>query len=343
MSSNAPARALVSAAVIVLAACSDTGSNAPMQEETSSTGAPLYSASGSNGCGPKAHPVGTILGTVTAPFPWGVAVRDDGLTYFTELFDGGVGITNTVTRQITGFIATGSLPTGIAFSPDGLRSYVANQGDNTVSVIDVGTGQVIGTVSDPASPFSVEVSPDGSQFYVGNNDNTLLIVDAQTLQITKTLTVGSATNAFVVDPAGRMLYASAFVDGTVSEIDIFTGNLLRTFNVGGTPQGMAINHKGTHLYVANEEGYLNDIDLTTGQAGNQIPLAGGGFGVGVTPDDHEAWIAIPGAGQVQVFNLQQRRITGSLNVGGDPRRLAFSAQGKIGAITNAAGYVTFVK
>jgi len=46
---------------------------------------------------------------------------------------------------------------------------------------------------------------------------------------------------------------------------------------------------------------------------------------------------------VQVFNLQQRRISGSLNVGGDPRRLAFSAQGKIGAVTNTAGYLTFVK
>lgn len=86
-----------------------------------------------------------------------------------------------------------------------------------------------------------------------------------------------------------------------------------------------------------------DVDLTTGQSGNQIPLAGGGFRVGVTPDDHEAWIAIAGAGQVQVFNLQQRRITGSLNVGGDPRRLAFSALGKIGAVTNSAGYLTFVK
>jgi|GEM_PF-1664530 DNA-binding beta-propeller fold protein YncE len=77
---------------------------------------------------------------------------------------------------------------------------------------------------------------------------------------------------------------------------------------------------------------------------NQTESAlGGGFGVGVTPDDHGAWIAIPGTGKVQVFNLQQRRISGSLNVGGDPRRLAFSAQGKIGAVTNTAGYLTFVK
>jgi YVTN family beta-propeller protein len=197
----------------------------------------------------------------------------------------------------------------------------------------------------PRSPsaFSVQVSPDGSQVFVGNNDNSLLVIDAVTLQITKTVTVGFATNAFAVDPAGRMLYASSFVSGEVTEIDIFTGNVLRTFPVGGVPQGLTTNRKGTHLYIANEAGYLNDIDLTTGQIGSQIPLVGGGFGLGVTPDDHEAWIAIPFSGVVQVFNLQQRRITGSLNVQGEPRRVAFSQSGKIGAITNVAGYLTFVK
>lgn len=343
MRSSTLARAVLSGAVVLLAAC-DSGSTKENQAESAVSATSIDMVQGGNSCGPKMHPAGTILGTVTAPFPWGVAVRDDGLTYFTELLDNVVGITNTTTRQITGTIPTGTNPTGIAFSPDGALAYVANQSDNTVSVILVATSQVIGSVSTGgSSPFSVEVSPDGTQFYVGNNDNTLLIVDAQTLQITKTVTVGEATNAFAVDPAGRMLYASSFVGGSVTEIDMFTGEVLRTFDVGGTPQGLAINRKGTHLYVANEAGYLNDVDLLTGVSGNQIPLVGGGFGVGVTPDDHEAWIAIPGAGTVQVFNLQKRRISGSLNVGGDPRRLAFSAQGKIGAVTNTAGYLTFVK
>jgi YVTN family beta-propeller protein len=273
-----------------------------------------------------------------------VAVRDDGLAYFTEIVDARVGITNTSTQTVTGYISTGFLPTGVAFSPNGSRAYVANQGDNTVTVIDVATSQPIASIATGgSSPFSVQVSPDGSQLYVGNNDNTMLIVDAATLAITKTVIVGFATNAFAVNNSGRFLYASSFASGQVTEIDIFTGNVVRTFDLGGTPQGLTVNRKGTHLYVANEAGYLNDVDLTTGQIGAQIPLVGGGFGVGVTPDDHEAWIAIPFSGKVQIFNLQQRRITGTLDVGGEPRRIAFSEQGKIGAVTNAAGYLTFVK
>jgi YVTN family beta-propeller protein len=330
----------------LLGACNDTGSGTPtgLESATSVPGAPLGQSS-SNACNPqRGHPAGKIIQSMAAPSPWAVAVRDDGLTYFTEIFNNQVGITNTFTRTISGTIPSGSLPTGLAFSPDGTRAYTANQGDNSVTVIDVGTGQVVGSVSTGFSaPSSAQVSPDGSQVYVGNNDNSLMIVDAQTLQITKTLTVGFATNAFAVDPAGRMLYASHFASGSVSEIDIFTGNVLRTFQLGGTTQGLALNRKGTHLYIANEGGYLSDVDLVNGTFGAQIPLAGVGFGVGVTPDDTEAWITLPLEGKVQVFNLAQRRITGTLQVGGEPRRIAFSAQGKIGALTDPSGFIIFVR
>lgn len=324
-------------------ACHDSGAPTDPIVPPHATGIDLASAS-SNSCKPpKGHPAGKILGTVSAPSPWDVAVRDDGAAFFTELLNNGVGITNTANRTVTGFIATGSEPTGIALSPDGTRIYTANQGDNTVSVIDAVNNVAIGSVSIAASPFSVEVSPDNTQLFVGNNDNTLTIIDVASLRITKTVTVGFATNAFAVDPSGRLLYASSAASGSVSEIDIVSGNVLRTFTLGGTPQGMALNKKGTHLFVVNQAGYLSDVDLRSGQPGAQYPIAGVGFGVGVTPDDHDAWITLPLDGKVQVFNLQNHKVSSTLNVGGEPRRVSFSDGGKIGAITNFAGYITFVQ
>ena len=333
-------------AALVLASCNDGPATGPDTPIVPTDGIPVSFAAGGNACTPpaKSHPGGKIIDSVAAPGPWAVAVRDDGLAYFTAIYSNSVGITNVKTRTISGFIPTGSLPTGIAFSPDGSRAYTANQGDNTVTVIDAGASQAIGSISTGgSSPFSVQVAPDGSQIYIGNNDNTLMVADAQTLQVIKTVFVGYATNAFEVDRAGRMLYASSFASGTVSEIDIFTNNVIRTFALGGTTQGLALNRKGTHLYVANEGGYLSDVDLRTGQQGQPIPIAGVGFGVGVTPDDHEAWITLPLNGKVQIFNLQSRKITGTMTVGGEPRRVAFSELGKIGAITNQAGYLTFVR
>jgi YVTN family beta-propeller protein len=295
-------------------------------------------------CQPKTHPNGVIDNIATPP-AFGIAVRDDGLTYFTELFNGGVGITSTQTRTVNGFIPTGSVPTGLDFAPDGNTAYVTNQGSQNVGVIDVTSAQQVATIFTPAgNPLVVRVSPDGSRLFIATASTTVYIVDTQSRQIIGSVQVGFVPNAFAVHPDGRILYVSAALGGSVTEVDMFTGTVLRTFTVGGIPQDMAVSHDGQRLYVANESAaVLDEITLQAGQITAAIPLAGGPFGIGVTPDDNHAYVSIPSAGLVQVFNLQSRKIAFQLNVGGKPRRIGFSQQGSIGAIANEAGSVTFVR
>lgn len=300
--------------------------------------------SNQNSCQTNTHPGGTIVDQVTTPAAWAMAVRDDGLAYFTEAFNAGVGITSTRTKTLDGFIATGDVPTGVAFSPDGATAYVANQLSNNVSIINVATAQVVATIATPGySPVAVQASPDGSRLFIGTNTPTVLVMDTGTNQIIQNVDVGLAPLAFVVAPDNRIIYVSAFLNGTVSEFDMFTGVVLRTFTVGGIPQGMAITRKGDRLYVANESGYLTEITLQSGAITATMTLSGGGFGVGVTADDNQAWVAIPSQGKVQIFGLQNHKLSQGLTVGGEPRRLAFSQHGGIGAIANMAGFVTFVR
>jgi YVTN family beta-propeller protein len=326
-------------ASVLLIACNE---DTPTSNSAAST-SPSFATTAAASCEPKTHP-GKIVEKVITPATWGIAVRDDGLTYFTEPFANGVGITSTSTRTVTGFIPTGDDPIGAAFSPDGGTAYVTNLLNNTVSVINVATARQVATISTgDASPFVVRVSPDGERLYVATNGNVVLIVSTATLEILKSVEVGFAPNGFAVHPDGRIMYVSSFLGGTVSEVDMVTEQVLRTFFVGGVPQDMAVNRKGSRLYVANEAGYLNEIDLFTGNQLPNIQLAGGGFGVGVTPDDGEAYVSEPGTGLVEVFALQSRKLSRTINVGGEPRRLGFSQQGKIGAIANMAGYLTFVR
>jgi YVTN family beta-propeller protein len=301
----------------------------------------------------KVHPRG-VVDSVEAPSPWGVAVRDDGLAFFTELANAGVGITNTKSRTVDGFIPTGLTPTGIAFSPDGNTVFVANQFGN-VSRIDVATREVTGFV-DIASSQALRLSPDGSQLFVGTTGTTVAVVDIATLSIVRTVEVGAAPNGFAVHPNGRLLYVSSFDAGTVSEIDMLTGEVLRTLTPAGQPIGrpqeMALNRKGTRLYVATEDadpakekedGWLDEYDLATGNLTNRITLQAGAFGVGVTPDDSQAYLTLPSAGLIQIFGLQSRKLAKSINVGGEPRRIGFSQKGNIAAVTNAAGFITFIR
>src|SRR2546430_2349250 len=166
-------------------------------------------------CEPKTHPSGQLIDNVTTPPAFGVAVREDGLTYFTELFNGGVGITSTQTRTVDGFIPTGSIPTGLDFSPDGNTAYVTNQGSQNVGVIDVASAQQVATIPTPGgeSPFVVRVSPDGSRLFISTNTTTVYIVDTQTRQVIGSVQVGFAPNGFAVHPDGRIIYVSASFGG----------------------------------------------------------------------------------------------------------------------------------
>ncbi len=296
-------------------------------------------------CQPPTHPSGLLIDNVTTPPAFGVAVREDGLTYFTELFNGGVGITSTQTRTVDGFIPTGSIPTGLDFSPDANTAYVTNQGSQNVGVIDVASAQQVATIPTPGgeSPFVVRVSPDGSRLFISTNTTTVYIVDTQTRQVIGSVQVGFAPNGFAVHPDGRIIYVSASFGGSVTEVDMFTGAVLRTFTVGGVAQDMAVTRDGQRLYVANGSGFLTEIDLQSGQQTATITLAGAAFGIGVTPDDGQAYISLPDQGLVQVFNLQSRRLAFTVDVGGRPRRIGFSQQGHIGAVANEAGSVTFVR
>jgi YVTN family beta-propeller protein len=217
MRRSVPVGAVLSASLCLLAACSG---DAPTTESPRTPSLAVTSTSGSgsgNGCGQGAgRPSGTILDTVTVPTPWGVAVRDDGLAYFTELFNSAVGITSTRTRTVDGTVPVGNIPTGIAFSPDGGTAYVANQ-DATITILDVATAASVGTIStNGMSAFAVQVSPDGTQLFVGGSGSVVEIIDVASRQVVKSVDAGFAVNAFAVAPDDRILYASAFVAGTVT-------------------------------------------------------------------------------------------------------------------------------
>src|SRR5687768_13068472 len=241
----APAGVLLcGVASAVLIGCVDD----PPTSNSVRSGDASFAATTAVSCDPGTRP-GKIVEKVLTPAAWGVAVRDDGLTYFAEPFENGVGITSTRTRTVDGFIPTGFNPIGLAFAPDGGTAYVTNLLSNDVGVIDVATAQQVETISTgDASPFVVRVSPDGTRLYIATNGHLVFIVETATRQIIKTVEVGSAPNAFAVHPDGRMIYVSSFDGGTVSEIDMITETVLRTFPVGGTPQDMAVNRRGDRLY-----------------------------------------------------------------------------------------------
>ena len=289
------------------------------------------------------HPEGVVVDSQAAGWrPFGVAVSRDGVIYVTQLDNAHI-IQIDTADQVIDSIAVGSTPTGVTFAPDGRTAYVTNQFDDNVGVVDVDTRHQSSTIPIPAAPFVPFVAPDGQKVFITSNTSNVYVADAATGAIVDTIVLSHAPNGFALHPDESRVYISTFVGGTVTEVGIASNATLRTFNPGGTPQAMVVSADGSELYVANEQGWVDVYDLSTGMAVAQIPLTGGGFGMALSPDQQPLYVSEPGAGLVEVVNIPSRSVIHTLNVGGIPRRVAFTRHGGIAVIPNELGYVSFVR
>ena len=125
--------------------------------------------------------------------------------------------------------------TGLAFSPDGSRIYLANvNGD--IKVFGVGGEQKVSPL------FSIALPP------------------ACAPRRTNDIPAGIA-----VSRDGRKIYVAGNLSNRLIELDATTGNVLRMWNVGVAPFDVVL--AGHKIYVSNWGGRRPDADSVTGPAG----------------------------------------------------------------------------
>jgi YVTN family beta-propeller protein len=78
-------------------------------------------------------------------------------------------------------ITVGSNPSGVAVTPDGTKTYVANYNSNNISVIDNLTNTILATITVGTSPISVAITPDNSKAYVVNQGSNSISRQTQLL------------------------------------------------------------------------------------------------------------------------------------------------------------------
>ncbi|MGY4711169.1 Ig-like domain-containing protein [Mycolicibacterium sp. CBM1] len=201
--------------------------------------------------------------------PTSVAVTTDGSrVYVTNTNDNTVAIIDTTSYQRT-FVDVGNNPFGIAVA--GNRVFVTNESDDTVSVIDTTTNTVIATIAVGDHPTGVAVG--GDRVVVANagsssvdGDGTVSVIDAGTLEtIGEQIAVGDFPANVVVDADGTRAYVSDFNRGTVSVVDLQSGELtgapIIVNNVAEGAAGLAIGADG-RIYVAGTvDGSVDPVTL----------------------------------------------------------------------------------
>lgn len=124
-------------------------------------------------------------------------------------------------------------PTGIAFSSDGRRAYVALNNRNSVAVVDADTRTMEKEIPVGLAPFSVKLSADDQTLFISNRGG---------------VAAGGSTSG---DPAMRTdASTGAVLNGTVSIVRL-RDRMTRQVVVGRAPTALALSPDGTTLAVDN--------------------------------------------------------------------------------------------
>lgn len=239
------------------------------------------------------------LGALTGPHGLTFAA---GETWFTAEGAKAMGRLNPATGKVDLVIGTGQNRTHmIHVSPDGKRIITTNVSSGTVSLID-------------AVPVSA-VEPPQAPRQPGRTEWNQTVVS-----------VGHGSEGFDVSPDGREIWVANAGDGTVSVIDWAAKKVTATLqaNVRGgnrlkfTPDGKyALVSAGPELVV---------LDAHTRAVAQRIPVGLGSAGVLIEPGGARAFIACGPDNYVAVLDLKTMKITGHIDVGGEPDGLAWAVR-----------------
>lgn len=252
---------------------------------------------------------------------------------------------------VTGSVTVGTSPQGLAFSPDGRKLYVANQG--SVSLVSTVTNKVLVPSSSlpntaRAVPTGIVASPDGKRVYVGTGASGVAALDAALVQaipgesITG-FTTGDGTQvspqALALSPDGVRLYVADNQPGGVVRIVTLSSRSFVSspvFGAGLVPVGVAASPDGTRVYATVRDSqriaadFIASLDARTGiPAPSTVTLGVGAepTAIAFAPDGRTAYVANRGANTVTVIDAAGNTIRATISGLRAPTGIAVSPDG----------------
>jgi YVTN family beta-propeller protein len=233
-------------------------------------------------------------------------------------------------------------------------------------------------------PGDVVATRDGEVAYVsGFQDGSITIAQlaGDTISDIVRLPTRSAYR-LALSPNERRLYVTS-TDGRLYVFNTATREVATSKLLGGSLQGLAIDHAGSRLYVSSTAGDIwrlergtlrslrqatldcaaQDIALSNDdrelyvacEKGNVVVLdprtleqldllpVGPAFGLAVTPDGEQLYVSSPPDGNVRIVDLGTRKVVSQVSVQGTPRRIAFSPSGDQAYVTNEWNWLTVIE
>jgi YVTN family beta-propeller protein len=192
--------------------------------------------------------------------------------------NGSVWVVRTSTYEHIATIPTPS-PVFTALNHDKTQLWVTNQYDAEISVFDTRDYHLIRTIAVPSGngnppyPTSIQFNSDGTRAYYTNQfDDSLQVIDTTNYSVIKRIYLGDGATpvGLAINSDSSLAYVTNFRGrnhddlhpGSISVIDLQTGDVIDNIPVGVGPTGATLNDDGDRLWVANAGGGITVIAVT---------------------------------------------------------------------------------
>ena len=184
---------------------------------------------------------------------------DRGRAYTTNIGSGSLTVLDLGKGARESNIATGDGAEGIAVSASGKHIWVTNRAADTITILDAGTLVKAGEIVSEGFPIRATATPKGRVLVTRARAGDLAIYDATTFEELRVVAFdlesmdveerlfgdrfgdSSVPIGVVVDSAGRRAWVAHANADVITEIDLGSGNVVRTLRAGREPDGMGFS------------------------------------------------------------------------------------------------------
>jgi YVTN family beta-propeller protein len=241
-----------------------------------------------------------------------------------------------VTWKVRWKVRTGSLPKGVALTPDQTEAWVTNFGNDrghNITVFNAETGGIKEQIYLRGRAVELAFSPDGKYAYVSNFDNARVYeIDTSTYKTTRQVRVGVNPKIVTLSPDGDRIYASNWSSDSVSVIDADSMEVLGTIKAGNSPRGSDTDLSGKKLFVANFNGYsMTVIDTEELKPIKTIKMKRYPRHVRTTPDGKYVLVSNMGRGAdaVGMVDPEKLEVKKWIKVAKGPKAICVTPDSKI--------------
>jgi YVTN family beta-propeller protein len=213
-------------------------------------------------------------------------------------------------------------------TPDRRTLVIAMSGSNELVLVDRAGGVEKQRIT-ASDPYQIGFSPDAKWFVAASlRLDRIDIYDAGTYEMVHRLPAATMPSHIAFSPDSKTVFVTLQGTNGLTSIDLTSGNVNWTVEVGRTPAGILTRPGGTLLVGVMGSDYIAEVDPTNGTVIRKITTGNGAHNFLASRDGKTLYVTNRVAGTVSVLNADTLEVENTLQAPGGPDDMALSPDGQ---------------